>query len=246
MKMVTLNIRGTGSDEKRRELSSMLAREKPDVLALQETLLEQDVNESFKRLWKHSELGYTQKLSTGRSGGLLLFWNKEVWNTSQIIAGNRFRGVIGDWKGKTNKYLLLNVYRPQLTSEKRAFWGELTPLIKNFQGCICVMGDFNVVRRPSERSGSRFKPIAAGDFNSFLSQTELQDVKQGGRRFTWVSWDGLKMSKLDRFLINKDFADDWEDATAVVADRVFSDHCPVLLKAKVVDFGPSPFRCYDH
>lgn len=71
-------------------------------------------------------------------------------------------------------------------------------------------------------------------------------LNQGGRRFTWVSCDGLKMSKLDRFLIKNVFADDWEDAAAVVGDRVFFDHCPVLLKAKVVDFGPSPFRCYDH
>lgn len=108
------------------------------------------------------------------------------------------------------------------------------------------MGDFNVVRRPYERNGSRFKPIRAGDFNSFLSDAELIDVKQGGRKFTWVSSNGLKISKLDRFLINQAFDEDWGDCTAVVGDRIFSDHCPVLLKANTVDFGPPPFRSYDH
>lgn len=108
------------------------------------------------------------------------------------------------------------------------------------------MGDFKVVRRPCERSGCTFKPIKAVDFNTFLSDTELLDVKQGGRRFTRVSWDGLKMRKLDRLLINKAFAEDLEDTTTVVGDRVFSNHCPVMLKANVVDFGPSPFRSYDH
>lgn len=102
--------------------------------------------------------------------------------------------MIGDWKGKTNRYMLINVYGPQLTSQKQALWSELHTFITNFQRSLCVTGDFNVVRRPSERSGSRFKPIRVGDFNFFLTDTELLDVKQGGRRFTWVSWDGLKMS----------------------------------------------------
>lgn len=54
------------------------------------------------------------------------------------------------------------------------------------------------------------------------------------------------MNKLDCFFTNKDFADEWEDVTAVVGGTVFFDLCPVLLKPKVADFGPSPFRCYYH
>lgn len=246
MKLVTLNIRGTGGGEKRRELSRLLEREKPDVLALQEIMLQQDPHESLKRLWRRSDLGQAYKPSSGRSGGQLFFWNTEVWSCSQIITGDHYLGLTGEWKGKTNKYLLLNVYGPQLTSQKRALWAELRVLINNFQGVVCLMGDLNVVRRPNKRNGSRFKPIAAGDFNSVLRETELQDIKQGGRRFTWVSWDGVKMSILDRFLVSAKFSDDWEDATAIVGDRVFSDHCPVTLTAKILDCGPPSFRCYDH
>lgn len=183
------------------------------------------MDDSILRLWRHSELGYAQKLSAGRSGGMLLFWNKEVFNSEQILSGENYLGVLGQWKGKSSKYLLFNVYGPQLISQKRAMWSVLSNLMTNFRG-VCVIGDFNAVRRPSERCGSRFKPITTGDFNSFLLDTELIEVKQGGRRFTWVSWDGLKMSKLDRFLINRDFASEWEGATAVVGERVFSDHCP--------------------
>lgn len=131
-------------------------------------------------------------------------------------------------------------------SQKRALWLELGSLIRGFEGLICLLGDFNVVRRADKRNGCRFKPFNAADFNAFLRNNELQDVKQGGRRYTWVSWDGQKMSKLDRFLINKNFSDDWPDIAAVVGDRVFSDHCPVTLKAGNLDFGPCPFKLYDH
>lgn len=190
-------------------------------------------------------MGYAQKFSTGRSGGLLFLWDKNIWISDQIITGDSFLGIIGEWRGKRFKFLLLNVYGPQLTSQKRELWSQLRLLIQNFRGSVCVMGDFNVVRRPSERSGSRFKPIRAADFNS-LSDTTLIDVKQRARCFTWVSWDGLKMSKLDRFLINLKFTEEWEDVTVVVRDRVFSDHCPVLLKDNGIDFGPPPFRCFDY
>ena len=28
-------------------------------------------------------------------------------------------------------------------------------------------------------------------------------------------------------------------------DRNFSDHCPILLRAKITDWGPKPFRVFD-
>lgn len=75
----------------------------------------------------------------------MLLWNTEVWNSTQLITGEHFLGVVGDWKRRLKKYLLLNVYGPQLTSKKCALWSELKALINNFHGAVCVMGDFNIV-----------------------------------------------------------------------------------------------------
>lgn len=237
MNITSLNIKGMGSGEKMRELRNFIAKEKLDILAPQETILEQEVDISVLNIWRHSEVDFVQQMSVGRSGGLLLLWNKDVWKTDHVISGDGFLGMIGEWTGKRKKYLLLNMYGPQLSSQKRALWANLSPVIRNFEGPIGVLGDFSVVRRPDEHSGCRYKPISAADFNSFLREIELSVVKQGGQRFTWVSWDGQKMSKLDRFLLNKEFTDDWADVAAVVG---------VTLKADILDFGPPPFRFYDH
>ncbi|GKB15146.1 transposon TX1, partial [Tanacetum coccineum] len=60
--------------------------------------------------------------------------------------------------------------------------------------------------------------------------------------------DGRKFSKLDRFLLNDKFKEQWVNLAnlAVVAiDRKLSDHCPIFLKDMDLDFGPKPFRFFD-
>ncbi|GKG41083.1 RNA-directed DNA polymerase, eukaryota, partial [Tanacetum coccineum] len=64
----------------------------------------------------------------------------------------------------------------------------------------------------------------------------------GCRRFTHISDDGLKFSKLDRFFVTTEFNDMWDNLSV---DRRLSDHCPIVLKDMELDFGPKPFRVFD-
>ncbi|XP_071694661.1 uncharacterized protein [Rutidosis leptorrhynchoides] len=73
----------------------------------------------------------------------------------------------------------------------------------------------------------------------------LVDIPLGGRKFTRVSDDGMKMSKLDRFLVSDDFLNLWTDLKVVALDRSVSDHCPISLSDGEVDFGPKPFKIFD-
>lgn len=99
------------------------------------------------------------------------------------------------------------------------------------------MGDFNVVRFAEERLGSTFNSRKASAFNSFIDAADLVDPPLGARRFTWVGWGELKLSKLDRFLICKDLLDTWAGLSPTVLDRCFSDHAPILLKPVTYDCG---------
>nr|GEX04653.1 RNA-directed DNA polymerase, eukaryota, reverse transcriptase zinc-binding domain protein [Tanacetum cinerariifolium] len=53
-----------------------------------------------------------------------------------------------------------------------------------------------------------------------------------------------KMSKLDRFLLSKEVLDDNHDLKAIVLDRVWSDHSPILLHTLKTDYGPIPFKIF--
>ncbi|CAL0304706.1 unnamed protein product [Lupinus luteus] len=50
------------------------------------------------------------------------------------------------------------------------------------------------------------------------------------------------MSRLDRFFVNDCWLLKWGNVVQQALSRSFYDHCPILLKNDVPDWGPSPFR----
>ncbi|KAH1255283.1 Transposon TX1 uncharacterized protein [Glycine max] len=70
----------------------------------------------------------------------------------------------------------------------------------------------------------------------------LEEVRSIGRKFTWYRPNGSVMSKLDRFFLSDNWLAQWPDTTQFVMDRNFSDHCPILLRSKIIDRGPKPFK----
>ncbi|GKV11739.1 hypothetical protein SLEP1_g22962 [Rubroshorea leprosula] len=66
-----------------------------------------------------------------------------------------------------------------------------------------------------------------------------------GRRFTWCQPNGNAMSRLDRFLLSEDWLLKWKDMKQWGLKRDILDHCPVLLKNEVKNWGPKPFRLFN-
>ncbi|XP_022014806.1 uncharacterized protein LOC110914313 [Helianthus annuus] len=66
-----------------------------------------------------------------------------------------------------------------------------------------------------------------------------------GRRFTWHSENGRKASKIDRFLVNSEFFNAWPEACFKALPCRWSDHCPIILSTKPINFGARPFRVFN-
>ncbi|KAJ0580350.1 putative Endonuclease/exonuclease/phosphatase superfamily [Helianthus annuus] len=112
-------------------------------------------------------------------------------------------------------------------------------------GLWVFMGDFNEVRDASERLNSEFSPANAEAFNNFILSAGLSEYHMGGGRFTYISDNGVKLSKLDRFLVCLGFLDKWPTASVWALSREASDHKPILLSTLPSDFGHIPFRCFN-
>ncbi|MCI41732.1 LINE-1 reverse transcriptase like, partial [Trifolium medium] len=63
-----------------------------------------------------------------------------------------------------------------------------------------------------------------------------------GKRFTWWRSNGSAMSRIDRFLVSEAWLLRWPNCSVWGMDRSLSDHCPITLINKAVDWGPKPFR----
>ena len=100
----------------------------------------------------------------------------------------------------------MNVYAPCDLAGKRALWEELKQLrASNSPGAWCFLGDFNNIRSQDERVSSSNRnadPLGISDFNHWILEMELQEIKYIGSSFTWIRPNGSVKSGLDRFLVS--------------------------------------------
>eukprot|EP00256_Glycine_max_P043978 XP_006595308.1 uncharacterized protein LOC102667235 [Glycine max] len=147
------------------------------------------------------------------------------------------------------RVVVANIYAPCDIEGKRQLWQSLSRRKIQFQvNCRCLVGDFNCVRHPSERMGSNHSnpdTNLIAEFNDWLAVMEVDDIPCMGKPFTWVRPNGSCKSKLDRVLVSYEWLSKWPDSSQFNLERNYSDHCPVIMYSKCIDWGPKPFKVYD-
>ncbi|GKB01740.1 RNA-directed DNA polymerase, eukaryota [Tanacetum coccineum] len=220
-------------------------RENSIVFGLQETKLK-EVDENFvRRLWNGDDLGFAQVDANGGSGGLITMWNALVFTGTHAVGEIDFLAVVGKWNGVEGDVGLLNVYGPRDEYQRGRLWNPLSSILTSVDAVWCLFGDFNEVRCIEDKLNSEFNERSARSYNDFIRMEQLVDIPMGGKRYTRISDDGIKFSKLDMFLVSGGFQVRWPELSVVALDRKLSDHCPIMLMDKVMNFGPKPFCVFD-
>ncbi|KAI3506473.1 hypothetical protein L1887_28832 [Cichorium endivia] len=172
-------------------------------------------------------------------------WDSNVYKVKEVIKSRHYLVTVGEWTGIQGETIFANIYGPQGIAQKRELWNDLANLKNCKKGSWIVFGDFNVVRREDERYNSHFCRYSARDFNQFIFNSGLCDLKMGGFRFTYFCQRDCKLSKLDRFLVSHNLINLFPQLAAIALPRDLSDHCPIVLQTEVVDFGKTPFRFFN-
>jgi len=112
MKIISLNVRGLGSFEKRREVRNLVREKNPFILCIQETKLA--IFDDFVRnnIWGDACVGYSFRPSLGASGGLVTLWDSkevDVWST---ISFDHVLVIVGRFLSSGELFVVLNVYAP--------------------------------------------------------------------------------------------------------------------------------------
>ncbi|XP_021980301.1 uncharacterized protein LOC110876434 [Helianthus annuus] len=183
-------------------------------------------NFSINRFWGRTLLDYETVEAIGRSGGLLTIWDPTVFEKFGVIKNRNFLAVAGKLRITGDVVLVVNIYAQNDPIERRALWGELVQLRRSQPGMWVFLGDFNDVRRPEERCGS-------------------SRISNGRKKYTYRSDNGTNMSKLDRFLVSRDFMGKWPLASVTALSNLVSDHCPILLSTVEIDYGKIPIRLFN-
>ncbi|XP_071718145.1 uncharacterized protein [Rutidosis leptorrhynchoides] len=232
MKFLSLNIRGFGAGRVSKVgwLKGICRSQKPDFVLLQETKLHMVDLQWIRALWGDINCNFIQKEMVGKSGGQLIIWDTNVFDATDVFSCDFFIGIRGTWIRSQKELNVVKVYGPHDDHYKAIFWDQLHNTISSdFNLAWVICGDFNESRM----------------FNEFIEKSNLIDIPLGGRLFTRVSDDGLKFSKLDRFLVNEAFHNLWSRISVVALDRDKSDHCSIVLKDDDRNFGPKPIKIFD-
>ncbi|KAJ9558649.1 LOW QUALITY PROTEIN: hypothetical protein OSB04_013263 [Centaurea solstitialis] len=245
-KILSININGIGDKLKRRWIRGLRKEYEANIFFIQETHVNSLDCVVVRDIWGSDCFDSCSSASIGRSGGLCLIWDCSFFTLETSYQNSNFVAVLGRWAPLGAKCGFINIYAPSMALGRAKLWDDLLRLINNWKDiCWVLGGDFNEVRRLEERKGSAFSRSGAATFNEFIATAGLIDPPLGGRKYTWVSADGTKGSKLDRFLFSEKFAELRPNTCSLALPRLYSDHCPIILDCGRVDFGPIPFRFFN-
>ncbi|CAK8566001.1 unnamed protein product [Lathyrus sativus] len=80
------------------------------------------------------------------------------------------------------------------------------------------------------------------DFSDFIDNLDLVELSVVRSKFTRRRSDCDVSNRLSKILISSGLVKMWNCNGLVIGLRDVSDHCPVWLKYKVIDWGPKLFR----
>lgn len=151
VKLVSWNIRGLNSGDKRRFVKSLIFNWNADIVCLQESKLEGEVKDMIKELWGGRWVKYACLQASGTRGGILMIWDSRLWKGEILEIGSytltcKFEALLQDYKCH-----IIGVYAPNCRTEREHVWEEIGTVRSLFEGPWAVCGDFNVTRFPSEK-----------------------------------------------------------------------------------------------
>jgi len=249
MIIVTFNIRGMGGGTKSRYLRHIISCEGAEFVCLQETKVKSISDAKCYYLWGNNKVGWLHYEGENGGGGMLSMWHQEAFNYETHSMGKGYIAVYGRLAKDNLRCVVVNVYAACNLSDKKTLWMELSNIKSSSQEVLwCFCGDFNAIRSRGERRGSTNRVDYTSEirgFNSFIDDNLLLDTPIVGKNYTWFNSNGSAKSRIDRVLVTEEWMEKWPTCKQYVQRREVSDHCAIVVKSVVRDWGPKPFRTID-
>ncbi|XP_074271085.1 uncharacterized protein LOC141595007 [Silene latifolia] len=141
-------------------------------------------------------------------------------------------------------YLTL-VYAFNGIQERPPLWDHLRKLAGQVQGSWAIAGDFNCILAASERYGGAASIAEMEPFKRCVEDCEVVDIAATGSLYTWNNKQRPEeriYSRIDRFMVNKDWCDLYPDKYAHFLPEGIFDHSPCLIRSSNSVKGKSSFK----
>jgi hypothetical protein len=222
-----------------RELRDLAKKYSPTVFFVLETQLHKKRVERLA-----STLGFDRCFavsSSGRSGGLALFWNNDI--SIDILPYSQYHIDAIVTEGGNDPWRVTGVYGEAQVSERHKTWDVLKFIRSSSPLPWVCLGDFNEVLHRHEHVGMQERSQAQmAGFREVVDVCGLQDLGYQGNSWTYekkVTGGSYCRVRLDRALATSDWCSRYPHAVVQHLTAASTDHCPILLKWKESPRFPS-------
>lgn len=235
MKVVSWNVKGLRTPNKRMQVLRHLKRLRPDVAMIQETHLREGELALMKKLWVGSVFG---SASRGNKAGVITLVHKQLAHSlvsHECDEEGRMSHLVIDHSGE--RWHIYNVYGPN--SDNKDFFRNLGTLVGQTRSDFTLVGgDFNTVQHPSEdrksdaqSGGGTSHRVTDTVLTPFLRDTGIcdawRDAHPDSREYTHYSHAHQSWSRIDCLLLSEKLYRRMQSAE--VEPMVISDHSPVTV-----------------
>ncbi|XP_070027760.1 uncharacterized protein LOC142170514 [Nicotiana tabacum] len=211
---------------------------------LEHKVKEQKVNQTMKRITTDWEWAANYEFSS--KGRIWLVW--DVMEVECVVKEKSEQFIHANVlvKDMNMKFDFTAVYGLHTLEDRRKLWMDLLQIKSNIQEAWLIMGDFNAIRSKEDRpTGNPVQEGKVKDFNNFVDDAILTEMRINGREFTWTN--GHTYSRIDRALVNDKWTLTMPQLEVWVMDPGCSDHSPLNITfIDKEESGPKPFKFLNH
>ncbi|KAG5531780.1 hypothetical protein RHGRI_026412 [Rhododendron griersonianum] len=140
MLVLTWNCQGIGHTLTSQALGDLVRKNRPSIIFLMETKNNKAKLEAIRRCLKFDSSSYVEP--EGLSGGLALWWNKEVEIDVELASKNFFHIIVTD-KSVSSCWTATFVYGCPMRSGRAIVWENIIQIAQSEKLPWLCMGDFN-------------------------------------------------------------------------------------------------------
>jgi exonuclease III len=226
------NVRGLGMRRKRDDVRSAIETNLPSILCIQESKLSDISIFTASSFLPQSLRSFCFKPSVGASGGIITAWDNNLLELLHEAVNDLSITMTFSLRSENLVFTVINVYGPCVHVLKAAFLSSIEQIFASLLGPLAILGDFNLVHSPRDKSNGNINSSEAASFNGFINNLGLLEISLVDRQFTWSNQQNPPiLARLDRILVNPEWSFTLPYTTLSSFVCPTSDHIPLHISA---------------